>query len=265
MKPQLAYPADSIPTGDWVLEPKMDGIRLLAFVEASGVTFFTRDANAKVLPRIAKELSQLPPNTWVDGEAVHPSGVWNKAQSGVQSGNDTEIQFVVFDLLMLNNIDARSLPLSGRRDLLGQIFDAFEFERVKLIPQFEATQEMHEQLLAIGFEGSVVKRPGAPYQPGRSRSWLKIKFEDTLDAVVTGYQAGKDVGTILFSQYSRDGALVYRGRAKALKGLDQDIERRIRDKQVVEIKFNGIMPSGALRHPQVLRVRTDKPAAECLL
>ena len=80
---------------------------------------------------------------------------------------------------------------------------------------------------------------------------------------MTGYEAGTDVGTILFSQYA-DGELVQRGRCKALGGLHKNPKELIKRQQVIEVKHNGIMKrSGKLRHPQFLRLRDDKPREEC--
>lgn len=52
-------------------------------------------------------------------------------------------------------------------------------------------------MIASGLEGVVVKRPDAPYQPGkRNFNWIKLKrqevghLEDTIDCVILGYYAG---------------------------------------------------------------------------
>jgi hypothetical protein len=48
-------------------------------------------------------------------------------------------------------------------------------ERLRVIDRFPATEATHEQLISLGFEGSVLKRVGSVYRPGRSRAWLKHK------------------------------------------------------------------------------------------
>src|SRR4051794_31934582 len=115
LHPQLAKATETkaLPDqGDWVMEPKFDGIRLLAHVGTEGrVDFWTRDGNRKQLPRIAAELSTLPPNTVLDGEAVSIDDVWEKAQSGVQSGQDAALRFMYFDVLTLDGRDTCVLPL----------------------------------------------------------------------------------------------------------------------------------------------------------
>ena len=34
---------------------------------------------------------------------------------------------------------------------------------------------MHEAIVALGFEGTVLKRPGSAYRAGRHRAWIKQK------------------------------------------------------------------------------------------
>lgn len=272
-EPQLAEdPKGYIPSFDGcVIEPKWDGIRLLACKDNGRVSFYTRNGNLKTLPQIAKALEQLPDGTCLDGEAVclKPVGSrivcdWGGAQSGTSKGDDTLLTFVVFDLLKFNGIDSRLLPLSGRRDLLEQMFDTYHFEKVSLTPQEPASQRLHDYFVEVGFEGSVLKKVTAPYRAGRNGGWWKLKSVWTEDVIVTGYEPGTDVGTIFFSQYDAAGNLVVRGRCKALGGLHEHIQELIDRQQVIEIKHNGVMPTGGLRHPQFVRVRDDKPASECV-
>lgn len=262
---QLAEPGDTMPDSS-IMEPKWDGIRLFAEVHDDGVRFFTRAGNIKRLPACEAELIALPIGTVLDGEAACLTGGWGEAQSGVAKGDDTQLSFIVFDMLTYSATDARSLPFSDRRALLERIFKHHSFERVQLTPQMETSQANHDKLIGLGFEGSIVKRTNARYACGRrGGGWWKFKYVQTIDAVITGYEPGDDVGTILFSQYNDDGQLVYVGRCKALKGTHENVEQLIKRRQVVEIKHNGIMPSGALRHAQIVRVRDDKAAKDCIL
>lgn len=263
---QLAEPGEVMPTVPSIMEPKWDGIRLFAEVHDDSVRFFTRSGNIKRMPLCEQELSALPVGTVLDGEAVCLTAGWGEAQSGVAKGDDSKLSFVVFDMLTYSVTDARSLMLSDRRALLERIFKHHDFSRVQLTPQIEVSQENHDLLIDMGFEGSVVKRKDARYACGRrGGGWWKFKLVETIDAVITGYEPGDDVGTILFSQYDEQGELVYVGRCKALKGSNENVEQRIAQRQVVEIKHNGVMPSGALRHAQIVRLRDDKNADACVL
>jgi len=148
---------------------------------------------------------------------------------------------------------------------------------------FEAAQ-------ARGNEGLMIKDPASAYTPGRrGKSWLKLKRElATLDVVVTAaeYGHGKRIGVL--SDYTFavwDGErLVNIG--KAYSGLtdaeiaemtkwflehtleDEGFRRIVEPKIVLEVAFNNMMQSDrhesgyALRFPRIVRIRTDKSAAE---
>ena len=270
-----------------VLEPKLDGWRLLAHVREDGVRLYTRSGNDKTkhLPHIAEELAnEFPVGTWLDGEAIAITvedgkieAKWGSVQS-VLGGNPKPelvaeaISFCVFDLLAFDGNDIRPLPFKTRREALEQIFAASEFNAVTLVAQAEATEENHEAHLAVGFEGSMVKWLDAPYRSGvRGMGQGKLKGQASCEVIVMGGKPGKGqfdgmVGAVIFGQY-KDGKLVERGKTS---GMDYETRKLITHalpmlvaKQVVfEITHNGAMPSGALRHPRFLRFREDKSATE---
>lgn len=260
------------------MEPKWDGIRLLAFVREDGVvSFYTRDGNLKSLPRIAKELAQLPVGTVLDGEAVFLREQEElivcdcpAANGAVQTGDDRYLNYVVFDILRIGDLSVVTTPLSSRRQVLeDDVFGSYQFEKVWLTPQFYPEPDgttVFNRLVSMGFEGTVVKKKNARYAQGqRGHGWTKIKFEATEDVIVTGYEPGRDVGAVVFSQYDRSGNLVRRGTCKAIRGLHKNVEELIRRRQVIEVKYNGKLPSGALRHPQFVKLRDDKAAEECVI
>ncbi len=141
-------------------------------------------------------------------------------------------------------------------------------------------------------EGLMVKDPASRYTPGRrGLGWLKMKKAlATLDCVVVGVELGHGKRHGVLSDYTfavRDeesGRLVTIG--KAYSGLtDAEIAemtswfeahtlsthgryRVVDPVVVVEIAFDVIMRSSrhvsgyALRFPRIVRIRTDKPAAE---
>lgn len=273
-------------SGKWVLEPKMDGWRLLVYVAEDGIHLYTHTGSCHdgKLPAIEAEFAQLPPGTWIDGEAVSfkIDGAfvvheWNSVQKCLGAGKDKaialsdSITYVAFDLISHAGIDARSLPFSKRRDLLEAIFMMREWERVILTPQALPSDEQLEAFVAQGFEGGVIKNLGARYASGqRGQGQLKLKPQETDDFVVMDYKPGESgftgmVGAIVFGSY-REGALVERGRCS---GMDMAMRLRITKTpeaflgKVVEVKHMGHMKDG-FRHPQFLRWRPDKTAKECV-
>jgi ATP-dependent DNA ligase len=279
---------------DSVIEPKLDGIRLLAEVTDDGVRLWTRNGNdkSKHAVKIAAEIGvRFPAGTWLDGEAVTMSiedGAvhhWGKAQS-ILGGNpkplaaQEPLTYVVFDMMAHGAIDARSLPFFNRRSLLETAFGNGEWERVSLVPQYPAVEETHEILLAQGFEGSMVKHLKARYASGqRGKGMGKIKGKWSLDAFIIGSEPGKPdswiakeglIGTVVFAQHDENGKVVERGRCSGMsyemrKWLTENLDALIAKKQVIEVTHNGVMPSGGIRHPRFIRVRDDKDASEVTL
>lgn len=297
-EPMLAKPMARVPTGDdWWMELKYDGWRILSGV-LDAVVMWTRGGNLVTqVPYIAKALQErFPAGTILDGEIVdlRSARQWNRAQSilsktsgGYQhhpTPDDPPLTYVLFDVLQVGGRDVRRLPLSERRALLEEMCDGIENAtdgNITLIATQKPTDEGLEALLAFGFEGVVCKRKDSTYRCGaRNGGWVKIKPKETIDAECTGiYEPepgsryapivdGKPrpwaVGGVRFRLRHDDGR-VYDGRAA---GMNDQLRRELWEKphefigRVVELVHWGIQDSGALRFPQVRRLRSpaDKPS-----
>src|SRR5262249_58770362 len=68
----------------------------------------------------------------------------------------------------------------------------------------------------MSLEGVVSKRADAPYQPGRSRSWLKAKCIQEQEFVVGGFTdpegSRTGIGALLLGVHDDSGRLVYVGK-----------------------------------------------------
>lgn len=286
-----------------VMEPKLDGFRLLVYRGPHGVDTFTRTGKSQKgkLPHLEAALSALPENTWLDGEicSLDADGLpeWGQVQSkmGSNAGDPTgSLTYVVFDILTYDGLDVRPLPLAERRMALKVVTRTVD--RLILSAQRPATHAYHDALVEQGHEGTIVKDPTMPYASGkRGHGWTKFKANDEMDVVIMGYKPGENsftgmVGAIIFGQYQdcprckgdatafcadrarMSGAcqsgkvLVERGRCS---GMDMKMRQQITNDQpghlgkVISLAYMGIMPSGSPRHPQYKRFRTDKLATDC--
>jgi DNA ligase-1 len=166
----------------------------------------------------------------------------------------------------------------------GKVFS----ETAKLDDEFDAAR-------ARGNEGLMIKSPASVYKPGRrGRDWLKLKRAiATLDVVVTSVEVGHGKRRNLLSDYTfavrrsvDDDELLNVG--KAYSGLtdrelteltkwfqDHTLEefahgrvRLVEPLIVIEVTFDRVQASKrhksgfALRFPRIVRLRTDKSAAE---
>lgn len=278
--PPKGDPADMDLTG-LVMEPKLDGFRLLTHRHANGVTFYTRTGKPQdsKLPHLTALLMALPEETWLDGELVSYDAAglpeWGNVQSkmGSNAGDPTgELTYVVFDALTYGGLDIRPLPLDDRRLALQTFLTPLGTDsRLRISEQHAANHAYHDELVANGHEGTIVKDPTKPYASGkRGHGWTKFKANDEMDVVIMGYKAGENsftgmVGAIEFGQF-KDGVLVYRGRCS---GMDMKMRQQITNDQpghmgkVISLAYMGIMPSGSPRHPQYKRFRLDKLPTDC--
>lgn len=191
MKPNLAESPvqGQIITFPKYASPKLDGIRAMV-------------QNGKLISRSLKLIpnegirDMLSPYEGLDGELIcgdpTASDVYNLTYRKVMTkeGNADNVTFFVFDLLDLK------LPYATRlHDLHAKALPSF----VKVLPQSLVTSQItldayYAEVLEQGYEGAILRNPGAFYKQGRStaasQDMLKMKpFEDS-EGFVTGiYEA----------------------------------------------------------------------------
>ena len=101
-----------------------------------------------------------------------------------------DLRFVCFDVLAMDGEDLRGLPWTERDS---RLTDALPVSgRVRRVEALPASLEAHAAIVALGFEGSVLKRPNSPYRPGRQRAWLKHKARYTVDGPLLSVRQGRD-------------------------------------------------------------------------
>src|SRR5262245_7760791 len=190
---------------DWMWEPKLDGYRILAFVDGQKIRLRSRRGLelAKQFPGLAAELGRQGPAMLLDGEIVafDPNGKpsFNALQNRFQLKTEREIAaaeksttvvFYAFDLLHFAGVDLRKASYADRRRYLAQCL--LPSPLVQLVHAADDGVELYEAALASGFEGVVGKRKQSRYEAGkRSASWLKVKSTRSAEFVVGGYTQGK--------------------------------------------------------------------------
>jgi len=181
-----------------VAEPKWDGFRTIVLSDIEGVTLWSRQG--KELTRILPELcaavqAQVPPGVVLDGEAV----IWNGDRLDFEAlqrrmvtsraalpalVHELPASFAAFDLLAVAGRDIRTVPFTGRRQLLEELAREWTAPS-NLSPtttEMELAKTWLNELPATGVEGLVFKSGSEPY-PAGMRSWLKLKRKNTFDVV----------------------------------------------------------------------------------
>ncbi|TCG04486.1 DNA ligase D [Paraburkholderia steynii] len=212
LEPQRATLASSLPVGgDWITETKLDGYRILARVDKGRVRLFTSGGHdwTKKLAGLAVEVERLPVSSgWLDGEiVVLKDGLpdFGALQDAIDGAANQDIVFFLFDMPYLDGKDLRNVPLWTRRALLSGVLEG-ERERIRFSQDFEAPPaQVFEAAAGLGLEGLMLKRRDAPYESGRTQTWLKAKCRLRQELVICGFTArgGKDgeVGSLLLGYY----------------------------------------------------------------
>jgi ATP-dependent DNA ligase len=119
----------------------------------------------------------------------------------------------VFDLLELGGDDLRGLPWTKRTELLREAFPTGD--RLRLITAQPASRAAHDQLIALGFEGSVLKRPGSTYRPGLQTTWRKSKASHRAIVTLKALRKGRDGNTYAISDLAGWASRDYAGEPEA--------------------------------------------------
>jgi ATP-dependent DNA ligase len=299
--PQLARSRADLPVGDgWSYEPKWDGFRALAFVDASDC--YLQSRNGKPLGRYFPEL-EFPDGRYIlDGELVILDAAGKQEFDALQQrihpavsrierlAKEMPARFVAFDLLSRDDRLLLDEPFEQRRADLEDLVA----EPVELTPCTRDPAEAEPWLQ--GAEGVVAKQLDAPYRPGERTGMVKVKRVRTIDCVVVGWRPGKEPGTLgslILGLYDKSGELQVVGHTSGFKAKEKrelrvtrapyetgergtgDASRwtagrelewiTVRPELVVEITFDHVS-AGRIRHgAKVVRWRDDKKPRECTI
>jgi bifunctional non-homologous end joining protein LigD len=252
MTPMLAE-AGHEPFDDpgWWFEPKLDGIRTLAYVSTEGTRLISRTGKDQTerypeLANLARFVNAL--QAVIDGEIVaadekgRPS--FGLLQQRMNLSGEREIErarrkipvtLFAFDLLWLDDRDLTAEPVEERRRLLEEIVTQTGPMHLSVIAD-ENGRAFFDQAKSLGLEGIVAKRKGTVYLPGRrSKDWRKIKAVNRQDCVILGWTPGTGsrtttFGALLVGAYV-DGELVWIGQVGTgySDGLLTDLLKRLAD------------------------------------
>jgi bifunctional non-homologous end joining protein LigD len=216
----------------WAWEPKLDGVRVLAFIRHGKVELRSRRGLdcTRQYPSVANALSGHPNQPLVlDGEvcALDENGIprFQLLQSRINLSRNADIAraeaatpvvFYVFDILYANGTDLRSRPLAERKGhLLAKVVPS---DTIRLVTHVEEQgKELEASARAIGLEGVVGKRLDSRYEAGiRSRNWVKVKVVNEQEFVIGGYTPGEGArtstfGAIAAGYYDEKGRLLHAG------------------------------------------------------
>jgi bifunctional non-homologous end joining protein LigD len=283
---------------EWIFEPKLDGIRCLAFRTGKKVRLLTRNKLSlnERFPVVEEAVAaQGPGNFIIDGEIAATTkgrtsfgALQQRLYVEGKRGRPT-LHFHVFDVLHIEGHDVQKLDVLTRKKILKAALTPGP--HLKLVGHRKGAGEAYlEEACAKGWEGLIAKRASAPYQQGRSKEWLKFKCTGEQELVIGGYTdpqgARTGFGALLVGYF--DGPrFKYAGKVgtgyndKLLKSLTERMQKLeidespfegkpplrkgvhwVRPELVAQIGFSEWTGDAKLRHPRFLGLRTDKAAKD---
>jgi DNA ligase D-like protein (predicted ligase) len=304
IKPMLAISGKAFSEKGWIFEPKIDGARCIAYIFNNTVELKNRRMRsiAYRYPEIIRALKQSG-DCVIDGEmAVMSNGIPSFSSLAVREqqiqrtridylSENLPASYIVFDILCRGKESLLDRPLAERKSILkAQLQESDVVSIIDYLP--EDGEAYYKAALGMGLEGIMAKRLTSPYQPGiRSKDWIKIKKQLTLDLVVGGYTPGRGqrqpyFGALVLGAYD-SGKLIYIVRVgsgfstKELEDISGEFVpsdespffrpistkgvRWLKPKIVVEVEALEVSKRGHLRAPVFLRTRDDKLPEKCTI
>jgi DNA ligase-1 len=218
-------------TGRNRIEQKLDGVRVLALVTATGVTLYSRngkefenfpDVAAAIFDNRHAFIVDRQVSIVLDGEIMGKSFQELMKQAQRKSNvNTKDMVYNIFDVIPLADFErgfwnknqaARIALLEDARNKLRGLGNNNKLEITNGIEVDLDTAEGHDIMrryandaVIAGFEGIMIKKLTAPYECKRSSFWMKWKPVITVDLTIVGFEegTGRNVGRL--------GALICEG------------------------------------------------------
>lgn len=176
-----------------------------------------------------------------EGKTAQDSAAVTRAVFTGRSDATDRLRFVAFDLLAVAGEDVRPRPWEERDARLRETLPVCE--RIRLAASQPATLAVREAIIDLGFEGTVLKRLGSAYRPGRHRTWIKRKARLTAQAALCSVRHDRD--GCWHAPCELDGRRVH-----ALAGA----RTAERIGQLVEVVCSRVDADGTLREARVAPV-----------
>lgn len=260
----------------WVVERKIDGFRYTRlkgkWLSKQGKRFFN-------VREIQKELDncrrlngyiidgELAGKTWQQTMTLFRSSKADVSQ-GIADG-----KFWIFDIVDPNMLHE---PWIDRNQRLMETVLRIQHPNIAVVPShsllsFDGFEQRHNDHLAMGCDGSILKSRYGGYEFKRSKLWLKVKPIHEVDCKIVGFKEGKGKyrGTL--------GSLLVRvpipkhkwsNHVTGVSGMTDEDRHYIWKHQdkllntIVEVKYRTISEKDRLVEGRIHRLRPDKTCTE---
>lgn len=254
--------ADSFKSGDWIMEEKFDGHRIIIRVKRGldagpWVQAWSRLGNSRTLPGHIHDLMTEMPEGVYDGELIVPSAQHSySVTAGQNSGNEA---LVLFDMLETEGQSIMKATQEQRRAFLEIAMDALDgtawrlqtsATTISIAQQTAPSMKVVQDIWDRGGEGAILKKLSGKYSPGwRSPDWIKIKAVANATLTIVGFTASKNGPHSIVKLRDDSGieTTVKTLDTAMLRAFAKDPNSYIGKRLV--ISYQEKMPSGKYRHP----------------
>ena len=276
-------------TGEVIVEPKLDGVRVVVIcdIDKNEVKLFSR--NGKELsnfPEINKQfesmINQMAGSMVFDGEVMSDDFQTLMREIHRKAGAKTQDAILnLFDCMPLEDFKEGQChqPILNRKQMLegfkyGSNIHLVEYVKMNLSNDEGQKQFADYNKICIdkGYEGIMVKPTKGVYECKRSSLWLKVKpfIEVSLTVKAVEEGTGRNVGKLgaLIVEGIDDGKLIKTNVGSGLTDNNRETFWEDKDKligQVVEVRADAITQNQdtkdewSLRFPRFLRFRGFNP------
>ena len=279
----------------WAFEIKWDGYRAIADLRGNKLKLYSRNGKdfSKRFPKIFNALKLQVHDMVLDGEIVAYDATGKPNFQRLQDsdvGDQQAVIYQVFDLLWLNGHSTLELSYLQRKELLQ---DALMTHHVIQYHDYilEKGKDFFKEVEKLGLEGIIAKKIDSTYSPNiRTSSWLKIKVQQTEEALICGFTEAKGTrdkfGSLVLGKFYQ-GDLRFCGHVGTGFKADDLIEiynmmqplirstspfkkipktngktTWLKPELIAEIKFTELTKDLIYRHPVFLHLRGDKNTNE---
>lgn len=190
-----------LPRDTYIAQEKWDGVRIVAEIIDKPAGLFK---NKTIVPwsrygiihpvpaHVEEELGMLR-DCVVDGELLAPG---KRSYGTLTKGNAEELEFYIFDLLKIDDVDLHDLPYITRRGFLESVMiearlpdQAVHLAKHTEVNTWEEVLALRDEVWERDGEGLILKRKHSLYSIGKrpKLDWLKIKKLQSALVTVVGF------------------------------------------------------------------------------
>lgn len=207
------------------------------------------------------------------------NGILNSVLKGGMFAYNEHAVYDVWDIIPLEQASPngrwKGVPYTERFKALQSYLNA-DTSSIRIIPtkivhSIEEAYEHYFELVALGFEGTIIKDGGGEWFDGTSKFQVKLKVECDIDVKIVGFTQGNGKNESLFGAVSVESS---DGLVKAdVSGFTDSLRVWIHEHReelldtIMTVKFNNITQPNkhgvrSLFLPRCVELRTDKNEAD---